>query len=95
MAVSVFDSTQNWNEPGRGVQFFGSCKQVAEADKPQVEGVYSKRYEAYQAWKANLRGGDPALNYRFYRFIPDRLKILDEPEFGDAIFVVAEIARVS
>jgi uncharacterized protein len=93
MAVAVFPSAQNWTDPGRGIQLFGTCAPVAEAAVPEAERVYGKRYPAYPAWKAGLKSADPALEYRFYRFVPDRLKLLDEAEFGDAVFVLAEIMR--
>ena len=47
----------------------------------------------YPAWKAARKPGDPAGQYRFYRFVPERVKILDEAEFGDAVFVQAAIVR--
>jgi hypothetical protein len=43
--------------------------------------------------QAALKPGDPAGEYRFYRFVPERVKILDEAEFGDAVFVQADIVR--
>ena len=55
--------------------------------------VYGHRFTAYAAWKAALKPGDPAGQYRFYRFVPERVKILDEAEFGDAVFVQAAIVR--
>jgi uncharacterized protein YhbP (UPF0306 family) len=93
MAVAVFPSAQNWTDPGRGIQLFGRCAQVTDGQALVAERVYGARYGAYAGWKAALKAGDPALDYRFYRFIPDRMKLLDEAEFGDAVFVVAEIIR--
>jgi uncharacterized protein len=93
MAVAVFPSAQNWTDPGRGIQFFGTCAPVADAAVPEAERVYAERYPAYPAWKAGVKSADPALEYRIYRFVPDRLKLLDEAEFGDAVFVSAEIMR--
>jgi len=37
-------------------------------------------------WKGNLKPGDSALDYRFYRFVPHTVKVLDEAEFGDAVW---------
>jgi len=34
-------------------------------------------------------------SYAFYRFLPKRIKILDEREFGGAIFVTAAVVRGS
>jgi uncharacterized protein YhbP (UPF0306 family) len=93
MAVAVFVSPQDWTAPGRGIQLFGLCTEVGGDDAGNAERVYGHRYTAYATWKAALKPGDPAGQYRFYRFVPDRVKILDEAEFGDAVFVQAEIVR--
>ena len=93
MAVAVFVSQQDWTAPGRGIQLFGSCAEVGGDEVGDVERVYGHRYTAYAEWKAALKPGDPAEQRRFYRFVPDRVKILDEAEFGDAVFVQAEIVR--
>ena len=93
MAVAVFSTAQTWTDPGRGVQLFGICREVAPADTRDAERVYGGRFEGFPGWKSTLAPGDPAVDYRFYRFVPDRLKILDEAEFGDAVFVTADIAR--
>jgi uncharacterized protein YhbP (UPF0306 family) len=93
MAIAVFVSPQEWTAPGRGIQLFGLCTEVGGDEVDGAECVYRDRYKAYAAWKAALKPGDPAEQYRFYRFVPERLKVLDEAEFGDAVFVQAEIVR--
>ena len=93
MAVAVFVSPQEWMVPGRGIQLFGLCTEVDGDDIDDAEWVYRDRYKAYAAWKAALKPGDPAGQSRFYRFVPESVKVLDEAEFGDAVFVQAEIVR--
>lgn len=51
------------------------------------------RFRAYAVWKSALQPGDPAREYWFYRFQTERLKILDEGEFGDAMWIEAEVNR--
>ena len=87
MAVVVFVSSQEWTAPGRGIQLFGLCTEVGDDEADDAEWVYRDRYKAYAAWKAALKPGDPA------GFVPERVKILDEAEFGDAVFVQSEIVR--
>ena len=89
----MFVSPQDWMAPGRGIQLFGPCREVSGDDVDDAERVYGDRYKAYAAWKAALKPGDPARQYRFYRFMPERVKILDEAEFGDGVFVQMEIVR--
>lgn len=93
MAVAVFSSAQRWTEPDRGVQLFGTCAEVAMAELPYAERIYGQRFPAYAEWKAAVKPGDPALDYRFYRFAANRIKILDESEFGEAVFVEAGLVR--
>lgn len=91
MAVAVFASAQNWTDPGRGVQLFGTCAPVSDADVADAERLYAQPFPAYAEWKRALKSGDPALEYRFYRFVAERMKVLDEAEFGDAVFVEASV----
>lgn len=91
MAVAVFESAQSWTGPDRGLQLFGTCAPVADAERPEAERIYAARYPAFAQWKRNLPAGDRTLEYRLYRFVPDRLKILDEAEFGEALFIVADV----
>ena len=93
MAVAVFVSPQEWIGPGRGMQLFGLCSEIGDAEVDTASRVYGERYSGYAAWKASLKPDDHALEYRFYRFVPDKVKILDETEFGDAVLVEAEIVR--
>lgn len=71
MAEAVFTTPQNWTDPGRGIQLFGTCQVVSDAEAHEAERVYQQRYDPYGDWKAPLKRGDPALAYRFYRFVPD------------------------
>jgi len=93
MAVAVFVSPQDWTAPGRGIQLFGTCTEVEGEELRDAEGEYQRRYAEYMQWKSALEPVDRAREYRFYRFLPERIKILDEAEFGDAVFVQAAIVR--
>lgn len=93
MAIAAFVSPQSWTNPGRGIQLFGTCRMVPDADAREAEGLYCQRFQPYDGWKRALKVGDLALEYRFYQFVPDRLKILDEAELGDAVFIEADIVR--
>ncbi len=93
MAVAVYASTQNWADPGRGIQLFGTCGPVPDSRAFEAERIYGARFGAYAGWKAALKAGDPAVDYRLYRFVPDAVKILDEAEFGDGVLVLADVAR--
>lgn len=89
----MYSSAQQWTEPGRGVQLFGTCKQTTGPSAEEAERSYKGRFPAYQGWKAGLDRDDLAGQYRFYRFCVTAVKILDESNLGDAVFVRASGTR--
>jgi len=91
MAVAIFASEQKWTDPGRGLQLFGRCDQLTGGDAEIAERAYGQRFRAYADWKGSLKSGDAALDYRFYRFVPHTVKVLDEAEFGDAVWVEVQV----
>ena len=93
MAMTAFSSVQQWTDPGRGLQLFGTCRQAAGSHAEEAEQLYAARFQAYANWKATLEEGDLAREYRFYRFSVSSLKILDEKNFGDAVFIHASVRR--
>lgn len=95
MAVAVFSSAQKWVDPGRGVQLFGTCSQARGRRAGKAEELYEARFPAHASWKASLSEADLARAYRFYRFVTTKLKILDERNFGDAVFVHASVKRIA
>lgn len=98
IAMAVFRSDQPWDKPGRGVQLFGRCSEVRGRKAKEAEELCGERFPAYgrhlrgksvedRRMAAGLRA------YRFYRFVPRTVKILDEAEFGGGVFVVADVER--
>ncbi len=95
MAIAVFDSRQPWGGADRGVQLAGRCHQAAGSEIARAERLYGTRFTAYSQWRATSAEDAAAREYRFYRFVPTRVKILDEPAFGSAVFVEATVTRES
>jgi uncharacterized protein YhbP (UPF0306 family) len=92
MAMAVFSSKQQWLGPDRGVQLFGTAIQAENTEASKAEELYAKRFSAYRNWRsAGL--GKLESEYRFYRFVALRLKVLDEVSLGDAVFVSAAVDR--
>lgn len=98
MAMTVFDSSQEWEAPGRGVQLFGVCHRVrGEAERRAIQ-VYGSRFPAYVRWmkgmaEVNEGQANRLRSYALFRFLPNRVKVLDEKEFGGAVFVIAAVDR--
>jgi uncharacterized protein YhbP (UPF0306 family) len=78
-AVSVFDSSQTWGEPDRGIQLFGDVR----AGGSDAEALYARRFSRYEHAGA----------YSFYELVPGRLKLFDEPSLGRGVFVSARVDR--
>jgi uncharacterized protein len=92
MAVAVYSSSQTWGGPDRGLQLFGTCSEARGAYAGRAERAYARRFADYALWRsAAADRGRAAL--RFYRFRTTRLKLLDEAEFGDAVFVSVVLDR--
>ncbi|HMI98524.1 MAG TPA: pyridoxamine 5'-phosphate oxidase family protein [Gaiellaceae bacterium] len=83
-AVAVYDSSQVWGKPDRGIQLFGSAHEADGADVQDAEALYAKRFPDYRTSDLSA--------YRFYRFCPRRLKLFDERVLGTGVFVTASIA---
>jgi len=98
MAMTVFNSNQGWERPGRGIQLFGTGHRIQGRRADRAEATYSSRFPAFARW---LRGTTPGekrqaarlRSYALFRFMPNRVKILDETEFGGAVFIIAGVRR--
>lgn len=93
MAMTVFSSVQQWTSPGLGVQLFGACEQASGPFAKEAERSYRTRFPPYEEWRATLEGDDPARQYRYYRFGVTAVKMLDEKDVGDAVWVLASVVR--
>jgi uncharacterized protein YhbP (UPF0306 family) len=82
-AIAVYDSTQVWGNPDRGIQLFGSAREVRGAAAREAERLYSRRFPRFADTDVSA--------YSFYRFRPRRLKVFDEAELGGGVFVTAAV----
>jgi len=83
VAIAVFDTTQSWGKPDRGIQLFGSAREVAEPDAVDPKAIYASRFPDYQPGEFTA--------YRLYAFRPRRIKLFDERELGGGRFVSARV----
>jgi uncharacterized protein YhbP (UPF0306 family) len=82
-AVAVYDSTQSWGKPDRGIQLFGAAHRATDAESSGAEALYGGRFPDFES--KNLA------SYRFYIFRPVRVKLFDETELGAGRFIVAAV----
>lgn len=90
IAVAVFSTAQRWTDPGRGLQLFGRCRQAIGRHLETGDRLYAERFPSYERWKQTAAGSIGA-DYRLYRCVASTLKIHDEREFGDGVFVLARV----
>jgi len=84
-SVAVYDSEQRWGGPDRGIQLFGTAREVGRSADGDAERLYAARFPDY--------GREELSAYRFCVFRPRRLKVFDERELGAGVFVTARLAR--
>lgn len=84
-AVAVYDSSQRWGGPDRGIQLFGSAREATRRTAANAEAAYARRFRAYEP-------GELAA-YRFYVFLPTSVKLFDERSFAAGVFVTARVDR--
>ena len=82
-AIAVYDSTQVWGKPDRGIQLFGSAREVRGQAARAAERLYSKRFPPFAHTDVS--------SYSFYRFRPRRMKLFDEAALGGGVFVTASV----
>jgi uncharacterized protein YhbP (UPF0306 family) len=90
MAVAVFESAQKWGELDRGLQLFGTCREARGARAQTAERAYARRFKAYAEWNDSEDDGSEG-DYRFYRFVTKQVKLFDEREFGELVFITAAV----
>jgi uncharacterized protein YhbP (UPF0306 family) len=81
--IAVHDSTQSWGESDRGIQLFGSAREISGLVARGAGRVYARRFPAYEPGELSA--------YRFYRFRPRRMKLFDETSLGGGVFVLATV----
>ena len=85
VAIAVYDSTQTWGTPDRGIQLFGSAREVGGENDNQAETLYAKRFPDFTETDLGA--------YGFYVFRARRLKLFDERALGAGTFVTARLTR--
>ena len=90
-AAAVYSSRQRWDRPDCGLQLFGRCGPAGGRTVALARDVYARRFPHYGEWVR--RAPDSAAAYALYRFVPSLVKVFDERELGDGVFVAAEIER--
>ncbi len=84
-ALAVYDSSQRWGNPDRGIQLFGRAGELSGRAARSGLELYTGRFPAYSE--------DDLSAYRFYRFRPRRTKLFHENFLGAGVFVTARVGN--
>jgi len=84
-AIAVFDSTQRWGDTDRGIQVFGTARELTGHLSDAARRLYVRRFPDAADTDADA--------YRYYRLRTRRVKLFDERHFGGATFVTARVRR--
>jgi uncharacterized protein YhbP (UPF0306 family) len=85
VAIAVFDSTQKWGGSDRGIQLFGTARELTGRAASDGARVYARRFKDYSREELTA--------YRVYRFRPRAMKLFHERELGGGTFVTARVGR--
>lgn len=89
-AVAVYDSDQRWGTPKRGLQLFGTAALTSGPQTVKALSLYLRRYPALA--QIVKRPSELAkIDARFYVISVKRVRLFDEPAFGEEVFVDLEV----
>ena len=95
VAVTVFDSHQKFWTELRCLQLFGNCRQTPLTKLPHALSRFIKRFPVFSelvkspADFARKAVGD----VRLHTITVERLKLFDEPTFGEEVFIDLQITE--
>ena len=87
-SVAIYDSSRPRTSPKIGIQMIGSCKQASVAESLKVRERYAQRFpENIKDTTVSEAVASAMAGLRFFIFIPNEIKILDEPRFGGETYI--------
>jgi uncharacterized protein YhbP (UPF0306 family) len=83
VALTVFDTSQRWGKPHKGLQIFGSCSRVADEESQPAFDLYSERFPEFSSLVSTAAQMMLKLESRFYRIDPTTIRVIDEGAYGE------------
>jgi len=88
VAVSIYDSCQEWDKPKKGLQLFGTCELAKGTDFLQGGALYMQRFSGLKKW---IRHVDDLLKNiiesKLYVIHAQKLKVFHEDRLGEDVFL--------
>lgn len=82
-AIAIFDSHQTWGDEDRGIQLFGTARELRGRAAENAGRVYARRFPDARDLDTDA--------YRYYRLATRRMKLFHERRFGGATFVTVRV----
>ena len=95
VAISVFDSHQEWGGTIFGAQFFGAGGLCHGGEADEVLAVYASRHPRMSEWAKTAEDIEKKFESRMYRFRIAEFTLLDEQTFGKEGYVSGSIVRTT
>ena len=93
-AIAIFDSSQEWGNPLRGIQLFGEIKKVDAGTVVHGYETYAKRFLKFSDWiKKPMELLSGACTTELVVFETKQITLFDEKTFGKDAFIHCEIKR--
>lgn len=92
VAVTVSDSNQEFWTPLRGLQLCGTCQQTSLLGLPHALTCFLGRFPVFgELVRGPADFAAKALDVRLHTITVERLKLFDEPAFGEEVYIDLEI----
>jgi hypothetical protein len=92
VAVTVFDSHQEFWTPLRGLQLFGTCQQTSLLGLPHALSCFLGRFPVFSELVRNPADfATKAVSVKLHTITIERLKLFDEPAFGEEVYIELSI----
>ncbi len=83
ISLSIYDSRQEWSDDKRGLQVFGEAEKLEDEEKvSQAFKTYTERFPGLKEQVSEPEEME-YIDSEFYVVRPYRIKIFDEPRFGE------------
>lgn len=87
-SVAIYNSNQPRTKPKAGIQMAGSCKQASIAESLKARERFAERFpENIDSKNVTEAVARAMAGLRFYLFVPNEIKILDESRFGEETYI--------
>ncbi len=90
IALTIFDSHQDWSAKKKGLQVFGTAEKIPDEDAEEALELYNQRFPGLEE-HASTTEELQDLDSSFYVITPERIKLFDEPAFGNETWITAEL----